>query len=216
MAPVGSLLLGCFLAHLSKADDFKVRQYEGPEECEESDRVKEGDQLGMHYTGTIDASSKTGKPGQKFDSSRDRGDVFSTQIGVGQVIQGWDKGLINLCKGAKATLVIPPEMGYGEEGAGEDIPGGATLNFDVEVMSISEAKPEPNLFEELDTSKDGKLTKEEVLVHFQKQRDQQEEGEGKAELPEGLWEAEDKDNDGFISWEEFSGPKGKAPPKEEL
>lgn len=163
-----------------------------------------GDSLGMHYTGTIDASSKTGTPGKKFDSSRDRGQVFETKIGVGQVIQGWDKGLIGLCKGAKATLVIPPEMGYGDSGAGADIPGGATLNFDVEVVSIFDAPPEPNLFEELDTDKDSRLTKEEVLAHFVKQ--------GMQELPGELWSSEDKDQDDFISWEEFTGPKGTAPP----
>ena len=101
-------------------------------------------------------------------------------------------------------------MGYGANGAGGDIPGGATLNFDVEVMSISEAPPEPNLFAELDVDGDGMLTPKEVLAHFQK-RDPQ------AELPPGLMDQEDKDKDGFISWEEFGGPKGKSPPtKDEL
>jgi len=197
-------------ASAAVADDgLVVKQYEGPTECEDADTVKKGDQLGMHYTGTIDASSKTGTPGKQFDSSRGRG-VFDTKIGVGQVIQGWDQGLIGLCKGAKATLVVPPEMGYGAGGAGGDIPGGATLNFDVEVMSITEGPPEPNLFMELDTDKDGKLTKEEVLAHFKKN--------GRDELPDGLWEGEDKNKDGHIEWEEFGGPKGKVPPmyKEEL
>ena len=90
----------------------------------------------MHYTGTIDQSSEKGEKGKKFDSSRDRGATFDVQIGRGRVIQGWDKGLVGLCKGAKATLVIPPDMGYGDRGAGADIPGGATLNFDVEVVDI--------------------------------------------------------------------------------
>ena len=56
------------------------------------------------------------------------------------VIKGWDEGIVGLCKGAKAILVIPPEMGYGASGAGADIPGGATLNFDVEVVDIGEAR----------------------------------------------------------------------------
>mmetsp|Transcript_73303 Transcript_73303/g.122401 ORF Transcript_73303/g.122401 Transcript_73303/m.122401 type:complete len:208 (-) Transcript_73303:171-794(-) len=190
--------------------ELQVKQYEGPTECEEANKVKAGDQLGMHYTGTIDASSKTGTPGKKFDSSRDRGEVFATKIGVGQVIKGWDQGLIGLCKGAKATLVIPPDMGYGDHGAGADIPGGATLNFDVEVVTIDEAPPEQNLFVELDTDKDARLTKEEVLSFFTKQ--------GKTELPEGLWSSEDKDKNGFIEWEEFGGPKGATKPdyKDEL
>jgi FKBP-type peptidyl-prolyl cis-trans isomerase 2 len=202
--------VGLLVAVATVAAELKVTQYAGPTECDDAEKVKKGDQLGMHYTGTIDESSKTGTPGKKFDSSRDRGDVFNTKIGVGQVIKGWDEGLIGLCKGAKATLVIPPEMGYGESGAGGDIPGGATLNFDVEVMSIDEAPPEPNLFVELDTDKDKKLTKEEVLVYFKKQ--------GQDSLPEGLWDGEDKDKDGTISWDEFGGPKGSAPPeyKDEL
>jgi FKBP-type peptidyl-prolyl cis-trans isomerase len=92
----------------------------------------------MHYTGTIDESSETGEKGSKFDSSRDRGSTFDFQIGVGQVIKGWDEGIVGLCVGAKAKLIIPPEMGYGAQGAGGVIPGGATLNFDVEVVDISE------------------------------------------------------------------------------
>mmetsp|Transcript_40270 Transcript_40270/g.80723 ORF Transcript_40270/g.80723 Transcript_40270/m.80723 type:complete len:205 (-) Transcript_40270:378-992(-) len=200
------LLVGLVLV---AAEELKVTQYDGPTECGDEDKVKVGDQLGMHYTGTIDESSKTGIKGKQFDSSRGR-DVFDTQIGVGQVIKGWDEGIVGLCKGAKAILIIPPEMGYGVQGAGGDIPGGATLRFDVEVVSINRGGREPNLFESLDVDKDGMLSPEEVLAHFQKH-------DPNAELPEGLMESEDKDKDGIISWSEFSGPKGTSPPtKEEL
>lgn len=100
--------------------------------------------------------------------------------------------------------MIPPEMGYGEEGAGGVIPGGATLNFDIEVVAISEDEPAgPNLFEMLDKNADGKLSLEEIEAFFEAQG---------APMPEGLMEDEDKDKDGFVSWEEFGGPKGKAPP----
>jgi FKBP-type peptidyl-prolyl cis-trans isomerase len=142
------VLLAVFVA-ATAADELVVKQYEGPRMCEAKDKVKKGDQLGMHYTGTIDKTSKTGTPGKQFDSSRTRGQPFSTKIGVGQVIKGWDEGLIGLCKGAKATLVIPPEMGYGANGAGGDIPGGATLNFDVEVMTVEAGPVETNLFVEV-------------------------------------------------------------------
>ena len=98
------------------AADLKVTVYEGPKECEDSEKVKAGDDLSMHYTGTIDESSATGEKGKEFDSSRGRGQTFDFAIGNGQVIPGWDQGLIGLCKGAKATLVIPPDMGYGESG----------------------------------------------------------------------------------------------------
>ena len=79
---------------------------------------------------------------------------------------GWDQGLLGLCVGAKATLVIPPAMGYGDQGAGGDIPGGATLNFDVEVVSSSPAPPPPNLFKEIDANEDGQLALEEVEAFF--------------------------------------------------
>mmetsp|Transcript_3284 Transcript_3284/g.3635 ORF Transcript_3284/g.3635 Transcript_3284/m.3635 type:complete len:214 (+) Transcript_3284:51-692(+) len=195
------------------AAELKVDQYEGPTECEDDKRVKKGDHVKMHYTGTIDESSETGEKGKKFDSSRDRNQPFDTAIGVGQVIKGWDEGVSGLCVGAKAKMVIPPEMGYGEQGAGGDIPGGATLNFDVEVIEIMEgAPPPPNFFSMIDTDEDGALSKEEIEAYFLNM-----EGGG-GPVPDGLWEREDTDKDGKITWDEFSGPKGSEAPsaKEEL
>merc|ERR1712028_105822 len=105
--------------------------------------VTSGNNLSMHYTGTIDPSSATGEKGKQFDSSRGRGQTFDFEIGAGEVIKGWDQGIVGLCVGAKANLIIPPELGYGENGAGGDIPGGATLHFDVEVVSINAAPEQP-------------------------------------------------------------------------
>lgn len=191
------------------AGRLNVDRYAGPKECEDENMIKAGKYVKMHYTGSIHSSSKTGEQGKKFDSSLDRGATFDFQIGVGQVIKGWDIGLLNLCTGAKANIVIPPEMGYGEEGAGSDIPGGATLNFDVEVVDVSDiAPPGPNLFKEIDTDEDGKLTKDEVEEFFQVKH-----GNG---MPDGLWENEDKDKNGWISWEEFGGSKGDPPNGDEL
>merc|ERR1712185_751036 len=96
-------------------------------------------------------------------------------------------GLMGLCKGAKATLVIPPELGYGTNGGGALIPGGATLHFDVEVVEIGVKPPPPNVFAQLDVDKDGYLTVEEMLKHFEQYDD------FKGELPPGLMEQEDKD-----------------------
>lgn len=120
----------------------------------------------MHYTGTIDQTSNAGEKGKQFDTSRTRRNTFDFNIGGGQVIQGWDQGLIGLCVGAKVTLVIPPAMGYGAQGAGGDIPGGATLNFDVEVVSVEAAPPPPNIWKELDANEDNLLTPEEVEAFF--------------------------------------------------
>ena len=118
------------LAFATSTLSVKVDVYDGPKECEDSEKVKNGQQLTMEYTGSIDQSSETGEKGKQFDTSRGR-EPFAFQIGQGKVIPGWDNGLLGLCKGAKATLLIPPEEGYGASGAGDAIPGGATLLFDV-------------------------------------------------------------------------------------
>lgn len=197
------ILFVCLAAAITAASELEVHVYDGPTECDEADRVKVGDQLGMHYTGTIADSSESGEPGAQFGSSRGRG-VLERTIGVGQVIQGWDEGLIGLCKGAKANLVIPPELGYGSSGAGDVVPGGATLRFDVEVVSVSEPPPQPNLFEELDADQDGVLTPEEIAAHFRRD-------DPNAEMPPGLMEREDTNEDGVVSREEFGGPRMEWP-----
>ncbi len=96
---------------------------------------KSGDLVQVHYTGTL-------ADGTKFDSSYDRGDPIAFPLGMGQVIPGWDEGIGLLTVGGKAKLIIPPELGYGEQGAGGVIPGNATLLFDVELVAIEQGPPE--------------------------------------------------------------------------
>lgn len=91
--------------------------------------TKKEDTVEVHYVGTL-------SDGTKFDSSRDRGKPFSFTIGAGQVIRGWDEGLLGMKVGEKRKLTIPPDMGYGSRGAGETIPPNATLLFEIELLSI--------------------------------------------------------------------------------
>ena len=90
---------------------------------------KTGDMVSVHYTGTL-------LNGTKFDSSVDRGQPISLPIGVGQVIKGWDEGIMMLKQGGKAKLIIPPHLGYGSQGAGGVIPPNSWLVFDVELIKV--------------------------------------------------------------------------------
>ena len=87
----------------------------------------------MHYTGWL---SEAGAKGKKFDSSVDHGSPFEFPIGMKRVITGWDEGVATMKVGGKRTLIIPPQLGYGERGAGDVIPPNATLIFDVELLAI--------------------------------------------------------------------------------
>jgi peptidylprolyl isomerase len=94
---------------------------------------EKGNKVTVHYTGWLDDN---GKPGKKFDSSVDRGTPFVFTIGVGQVIQGWDLGVMSMKKGETARLFIPAGLGYGARGAGGAIPPNSALIFDVELIDI--------------------------------------------------------------------------------
>ncbi len=89
-----------------------------------------GKTVKVHYTGTLEN-------GTKFDSSVDRKEPFSFVIGVGQVIPGWDEGVMTMKVGGKRKLIIPAKLGYGSRGAGGVIPPNATLLFDVELLDVA-------------------------------------------------------------------------------
>ena len=90
----------------------------------------------VHYTGWLYEAAAAQNKGKKFDSSVDSGRPFSFSLGGGQVIAGWDKGVLGMKVGGQRRLTIPASRGYGDEGAGGDIPPGATLVFDVELIAI--------------------------------------------------------------------------------
>lgn len=95
-----------------------------------------GDYVDVHYTGWLYDPAAEKNRGGKFDSSVDRGQKFQFQLGAGQVIQGWDRGVEGMLIGEKRQLTIAPEMGYGDRGAGNVIPPGATLVFEVELFGL--------------------------------------------------------------------------------
>jgi FKBP-type peptidyl-prolyl cis-trans isomerase FkpA len=95
-----------------------------------------GKPVSVHYTGWLYDDAAADKRGRKFDSSKDRGDPFRFMLGGGMVIEGWDKGVAGMKVGGTRVLTIPPELGYGEHGAGGVIPPGATLVFEVELLGV--------------------------------------------------------------------------------
>jgi FKBP-type peptidyl-prolyl cis-trans isomerase FkpA len=95
----------------------------------DGDEAKAGDTVSVHYTGWLD-------DGTKFDSSKDRHQAFEFPLGAGRVIKGWDEGVAGMKVGGTRKLTIPPELGYGERGAGNVIPPYSTLIFEVELLGI--------------------------------------------------------------------------------
>ena len=95
----------------------------------DGDVAKAGDNVSVHYTGTL-------ANGKKFDSSVDRGQPFKFPLGQGRVIKGWDEGVVGMKVGGKRKLTIPGDMAYGKRGSPPKIPPDATLVFDIELIEI--------------------------------------------------------------------------------
>ncbi|PSR88811.1 FK506-binding protein 2 [Coniella lustricola] len=130
-----SLLASAAVGVLAQGEELKV-DVTFPVECER--KTQAGDKVSMHYRGTLEN-------GNKFDATHlgyDRGTPFSFKLGSGQVIKGWDEGLVDMCIGEKRTLTIPPSKGYGQRAMGP-IPAGSTLIFETELIGIDGVeKPE--------------------------------------------------------------------------
>lgn len=193
-----------------KPSGLGVEYVQVPEACEV--KASNGNLLTMHYTGTLE-------DGTKFDSSLDRNEPFKFQIGVGQVIRGWEEGVLGMCVGEKRKLIVPPELGYGDQGAGEIIPGGATLYFDIELLHAEDGPAPVNVFKQIDQDSDSNLSREELSAYLKQQVEAMAQAGGEQaqqaeemlkdqdKLVEEIFSHEDKDKDGYISHAEFSGPK---------
>ncbi|XP_039123887.1 peptidyl-prolyl cis-trans isomerase FKBP15-1-like [Dioscorea cayenensis subsp. rotundata] len=99
-----------------------------PESCDI--QAHKGDRIKVHYRGTL-------TDGKVFDSSFERGDPIEFELGAGQVIKGWDQGILGMCVGEKRKLKIPSKLGYGDQGSPPTIPGGATLIFETELVAVN-------------------------------------------------------------------------------
>jgi len=199
----------------STLPELQIEVLHKPDECEI--KSQKGSFLSMHYKGTF-------ADGKQFDSSYDRGQPFTFQIGVGQVVKGWDQGLLDMCVGEKRRLIVPPHLGYGEKGAGKVIPPDTTLYFDTELLNIDDkqqenAQVQPNVFKQIDTNDDAQLSRDEVSDYLKKQMASMDTDENKLneevqkalrdhdKLVEEIFQHEDQDKNGFITHDEFSGPK---------
>ncbi|KAF9776559.1 Peptidyl-prolyl cis-trans isomerase fpr2 [Fusarium sp. DS 682] len=118
------------------AEDLKI-DVTLPVVCDR--KTQKGDRVQMHYRGTLKDS------GKQFDASYDRGTPLDFVVGAGQVIKGWDQGLLDMCIGEKRLLTIPPEYGYGQRAIGP-IPAGSTLVFETELVGI-QGVPKPEKIE---------------------------------------------------------------------
>ena len=188
-------------------------QLESCTSCDSSELVVNRATVMVHYTASIDADSVTGMPGKVFDSSRSPEEIDGGRnqpqtflAGLEHVTKGLDLGVIGLCKGARAAVIVPPELAYGDEGKEEaGIPGGATVRFDVEVLDVRET----DLFSAIDLDRDDRFDREELREYFKSQNFTEQD-------VDPMWVRLDADNDTYISWGEFDGPKGTMPPSERV
>ncbi len=181
-----------------------------PSVCER--KVKKDSMLLMHYTARV-AADEGADEGSSwiFDEVSDWTNSAPIRLGSGEHPQAWSHALEGMCEGQRASLVVPPELGY--TGGSSAASGGrarksppsssSTLLFDVEIVSILTVAPDgnpfpPNVFRILDLDKDQRLSLDEVEAHWSNIN---------RARPSNVM-ADDADNDGYISWDEFTGPKG--------
>lgn len=207
---IGLSLLVLIDSACSAADgaepELEIHETFKPEPCER--KAKSTDVLTLHYKGYLKDSEKV------FDSSYERNEPFTFQLGIGQVILGWEKGLGGACVGEKRRLVIPPKLGYGDA-KHDQIPPSSTLVFDVEILKIEEGPAPMNVFKEIDQDQDQRLSRKEVGEFLRKQLSQanQHGDTGSPDDPDRMqmideiFMHEDKDKDDYITHDEFSGPK---------
>ncbi|KAI0775777.1 hypothetical protein BD413DRAFT_470797 [Trametes elegans] len=134
---ISALVLALSVTAQDTPKELKIDTTFVPENCKV--KSQSGDRLQVHYTGTLFTN------GNKFDSSRDRGSPLPLTLGSGQVISGWEEGLLGMCVGEKRILTIPPQKAYGSRGFGNVIPPNSALVFDVELVGLETKGPREEL-----------------------------------------------------------------------
>jgi FK506-binding protein 14 len=220
------------------AERVLLDRYFKPRGCDDkrTRRTEMGDFVQVHFNGTVGTDGK----GRRFDSTHDhpppRGHpkgaapppmefrITSTLDGGGMFVPGWEQAVLGACLGERRRATIPPALAFGEAGFPKGgIPGGASLHFDIAFVEMSDGpsesyrSPYPNMFAQMDADADGRLTRAEMAAWFAATQQSANGGDLPKQGSEGLlglFDIDDADKDGFVSFEEFSGPKG-LPPTEQ-
>ncbi|XP_031573973.1 FK506-binding protein 2-like [Actinia tenebrosa] len=166
-----------------------------PKKC--AQETKHGDHLTVKYNATL-------VDGTLLVPTRN----LEFTIGEGSMIQGWDQGLLDMCVGEIRELVAPPSYGYGELQVGDAIPPKAHLTFYIELLDIKDGQPKPDIFGQVDINGDGLISHDEVAAYLRKESIPDGDGDSSHQtVITEIFNEEDKDNDGYISLNEFQGFK---------
>jgi hypothetical protein len=198
---IAGILLQVVAICIGKENNVKITNLQAPDNCKDDLKAGKGKWIMVHFSASVDDSSKAGKAGQVFQNSKEVGLPIVVQLAEKEVVPGWIVGLEGLCESSNVTLVVSPEMGYGDD---------LTMRFDIEILQVSDSEiQEPSLFDLIDADVDGQISLTEFEHHFKARSSELDEN---GEAPLGLFMKDDVNQNAFLNWEEFSGPKGTSPP----
>jgi len=182
-------------------DGVKIDVLKKGEDCQK--KAEEGDMLTAEFHGFLANGH------ERFESSHDSKKPSSFKIGHGYMIKGLERGLLQVCVGEKRRVHIPAVLAYGKVGDGKNVPPGADLVYDVEVIHIQKGTTPPNIFAKIDLNKDSMISREEMGA-FILETGRTVTLRGQSEIDnvvEEIFNLEDINEDGFVDLSEFSGPK---------
>jgi len=182
-------------------DGVQIEVLKKGEDCDK--KAEEGDMLTAEFHGFLANGY------ERFESSHDSKKPSSFKIGHGYMIKGLERGLLGTCVGEKRRLHIPAVLAYGKIGDGKNVPPGADLVYDVEVIHIQKGTIPPNIFAKIDLNKDKLISREEMGA-FILETGRTVTLRGQSEIDNvvnEIFNLEDINEDGFVDLSEFSGPK---------